>query len=123
MAHFAELNENNIVKRVIVVDNKDCLDANGTESEQVGAAFCNSIFGGTWKQTSYNNNFRKNYAGIGFKYDEELDAFIPPKLFEKYVLNMKTFQWEPPIPYPGDIENFFVWNDNKGEWEQEAFPE
>lgn len=120
MAHFAEINENNIVTRVIVVDNKDCLDGNGIESELVGAAFCHNIFGGTWKQTSYNNNIRKNYAGIGYTYDSSADVFISPKPFEKFILNTTTYQWEPPTPYPYESEVFYTWNDNKGEWEEEV---
>ena len=79
MAHFAELDENNIVLRVIVVDNNDCKDENGNESEAVGIAFCQNLLGGVWKQTSYNNNFRQKYAGIGYYYNEELDAFLPPQ--------------------------------------------
>jgi hypothetical protein len=78
MAHFAKLDENNVVTQVIVVDNKDCSDANGVEKEHIGAAFCERLFGGTWKQTSYNGTFRQNYAGIGYVYDEEQDAFLPP---------------------------------------------
>jgi len=117
MAHFAELNEDNIVQRVIVVDNKDCLDANNVESEEVGAAFCHNLLGGTWKQTSYNGNFRKNYAGNGYKYDTERDAFISPKPFNKWVLNEETCQWEAPVAYPDD-DKFYVWNDNKGVWEE-----
>lgn len=120
MAHFAEIDQNNIVKRVIVVDSKDCLDGNGVESESVGATFCHNIFGGTWKQTSYNSNIRKNYAGVGYTYDSSADVFIPPKPFEKYILNTTTYQWEPPIPYPEDTEILYTWNDNKGEWEEEV---
>jgi hypothetical protein len=117
MAHFAELNEDNIVQRVIVVDNKDCLDANNVESEEVGAAFCHNLLGGTWKQTSYNGSFRKNYAGNGYVYDSSKDAFISPKPFSKWVLNEETCQWEAPVAYPDD-DKFYVWNDNKGEWEE-----
>jgi hypothetical protein len=119
MAHFAELNENNIVQRVIVVDNKDCLDANNVESEAVGIAFCHNLLGGTWKQTSYNANFRKNYAGNGYVYDSSKDAFIQPKPFSKWILNEETCQWEAPIAYPDD-EKFYIWNDNKGEWEESS---
>ena len=119
MAHFAELNEDNIVQRVIVVDNQDCLDANNVESEEVGAAFCHNLLGGTWKQTSYNGSFRKNYAGNGYFYDSTLDAFISPKPFSKWVLNEETCQWEAPVAYPDD-EKFYVWNDNKGEWEESS---
>jgi len=119
MAHFAEINSEGIVQRVIVVDNNDCKDAEGNESEAVGAAFCNNLLGGVWKQTSYNGNIRKNYAGIGYKYDEELDAFIPPKPFSKWILNEETAQWEAPTPMPeGSEEDRYVWNDNQGEWEQ-----
>lgn len=76
MAHFAQLDENNVVMQVIVVNNAELLDADGQESEAKGAAFCQSLFGGTWKQTSYNANFRGKYAGIGDKYDSVLDEFI-----------------------------------------------
>jgi hypothetical protein len=79
VAHFAELDENNVVKRVIVVDNKDTADANGNEVESIGVAFCQKLFGGNWKQTSYNGNFRKHYAGIGYTYDPTLDEFVPPQ--------------------------------------------
>jgi hypothetical protein len=78
MANFAEIDENNIVQQVIVVSNKDCGDLPYPESDPIGAAFCNSLLGGTWLQTSYNNNFRGVYAGIGYTYDEELDIFIEP---------------------------------------------
>jgi len=78
MAHFAELDSNNVVLRVIVVDNKDTSDAYGVEKEYIGAAFCERVLGGTWKQTSYNGNFRGRYAGIGYTYDAQLDEFVAP---------------------------------------------
>lgn len=78
MAHFAELDENNVVLRVIVVHNNELLDADGVEQEALGQAFCTNLLGGNWKQTSYNGNFRKNYAGIGFTYDPVLNEFNPP---------------------------------------------
>ena len=78
MAHFAELDSNNVVLRVIVVDNKDTSDAHGVEKEYIGAAFCERVLGGTWKQTSYNGNFRGRYAGIGYTYDAQLDEFLAP---------------------------------------------
>jgi hypothetical protein len=78
MAHFAELDSNNVVLRVIVVDNKDTSDANGVEKEYIGAAFCERVLGGTWKQTSYNGNFRGKYAGIGDTYDAANDVFVAP---------------------------------------------
>jgi len=78
MAHFAELDENNIVLRVIVVHNNELLDENGNESEQKGIDFCVAHYGGTWIQTSYNGNFREQYAGIGHAYDSVTDVFIAP---------------------------------------------
>jgi hypothetical protein len=78
MAHFAELDSNKVVLRVIVVDNKDTSDAYGVEKEYIGAAFCERVLGGTWKQTSYNGNFRGKYAGIGDTYDEVNDVFVSP---------------------------------------------
>lgn len=79
MAHFAELDSNNVVLRVVVVDNKDTADAQGVEKEHIGAAYLERLLGGTWKQTSYNGNFRKHYAGIGYTYDPALDEFVPPQ--------------------------------------------
>lgn len=94
MAHFAELDENNVVKQVIVVHNNELL-VDGVESESKGIVFCQSLFGGNWIQTSYNGTIRKNYAGIGFTYDPVRDAFIPPKPEEgEWVLNEDTCQWE-----------------------------
>jgi hypothetical protein len=78
MAHFAQLDSNNVVIQVIVVDNKDTADAYGTEKEHIGAAFCERVLGGTWKQTSYNGNMRGRYAGIGYTYNAQLDEFIAP---------------------------------------------
>ena len=102
MAHFAELGNDNIVLRVIVVHNNELLDDNGQESEEKGANFCRNLFGGTWVQTSYNGNKRKNYAGIGYKFDTQRDAFIPPKPFASWVLNEETCQWNAPVPMPAD---------------------
>jgi hypothetical protein len=98
MAHFAELDANNVVLRVVVVDNKDCSDAFGVEKEYIGAAFCERLFGGTWKQTSYNGRIRKNYAGIGHTYDPSRDAFIAPKPDGDYVFNEELCQWESTKP-------------------------
>jgi len=94
MAHFAELGLNNTVLRVIVVHNNELLDENSVEQEVKGADFCRNLFGGTWVQTSYNANSRKNFAGAGFTYDSERDAFIPPKPAGNWVLNEETCQWE-----------------------------
>ena len=102
MAHFAKLDDNNVVTQVIVVGNKDCSDANGVEKESIGIAFCERLFGGNWKQTSYNGNIRKNYAGIGYTFDAGRDAFIPPKPFNSWVLNEATCQWKAPVDMPAD---------------------
>jgi hypothetical protein len=115
MAHFAEIGLNNTVLRVIVVNNIDCLDENGQEAELVGAEFCRSHFGGTWLQTSYNGNIRKNYAGIGFTYDNQRDAFIPPKPFASWVLNEQTCLWDSPIQAPNDGK-MYLWNEETTSW-------
>lgn len=78
MAHFAEIDENNIVQQVIVVNNEVLLDENGIEQEAIGVRFCENLLGGRWVQTSYNNRFRGTFAGIGYIYDEALDTFISP---------------------------------------------
>lgn len=96
MAHFAKLDENNIVEQVIVVANEDILDKDGNESEEVGALLCSESLGGVWLQTSYNGNFRKNYAGIGYSYDATRDAFIPPmpmRTDKTFVLDEATCRW------------------------------
>ena len=122
MAHFAELGMNNVVLRVIVVHNNELLDENGQESEAKGQEFCRSLFGGTWVQTSYNANFRKNYAGQGFTYDSTRDAFIPPKPFASWVLNEDTCQWGSPVPCPTDVgtpeaPKRYVWNEEAQQWD------
>ena len=99
MAHFAELDANNTVLRVIVVGNEMTLDSNGQESEAVGIAFCQFLFGADtkWVQTSYNGRIRKNYAGVGGQYDPVRDAFIPVKPEgDEWVLNEDTCQWYAP---------------------------
>jgi hypothetical protein len=115
MAHFAELDANNVVLRVIVVANKDTADANGVEKEYIGAAFCERILGGTWKQTSYNANIRKNYAGIGFTYQSDIDAFVAPQPYPSWVLNTTTAQWEAPVPYPTDGK-IYLWDEATQSW-------
>lgn len=116
MAHFAQLDENKVVTQVIVVDNKDCVDAEGVEQEDVGAGFCESLFGGTWKQTSYNGNIRKNYAGIGYAYDQQRDAFIPPQPYASWLLNEDTCLWEAPTAMPDDGQ-VYQWNEETTSWE------
>lgn len=115
MAHFAEIDDNNVVQRVIVVANKDTADANGNEVESIGVAFCQRLLGGNWKQTSYNANFRKNYAGIGYTYDAGIDAFVPPKPYPSWVLNSNTAQWEAPVPVPQDGK-MYSWDEATQSW-------
>ena len=115
MAHFAQLDENNVVTQVIVVGNKDTSDANGVEKEHIGAAFCEKLLGGTWKQTSYNGNMRKNYAGIGYTYDADRDAFIPPKPYNSWVLVEETCQWQAPVAMPNDGK-LYSWNEVTTSW-------
>jgi hypothetical protein len=89
MAHFAKI-EDGVVTQVIVVDNKDCADATGVEKESIGIAFCERLLGGTWKQTSYNGSIRKNYAGLGYTYNTDIDAFVPPQPFASWLLNERN---------------------------------
>jgi hypothetical protein len=122
MAHYAFLNENNIVTKVITGVDEEIIqtDLDGTKvggSSEAWETFYGNIRNQVCKRTSYNGNYRKNYAGIGYKYDEERDAFIPPKPFNKWVLNEDTCRWESPVPYPNDDKRY-VWNDNKGVWEE-----
>jgi hypothetical protein len=114
MAHFAQLNEQNIVTQVIVVANDELLD-NGTESEAKGIAFCQSLFGGKWKQTSYNGNIRKNYAGVGYTYDNQRNAFIPPQPYPSWTLVEETCQWIAPIAMPID-DKFYIWDESTLTW-------
>jgi len=115
MAHFAQLNDENLVTQVIVVANEDTADQDGVENEAIGIEFCTNLLGGRWVQTSYNANIRKNYAGIGYKYDETLDAFIPPQPFESWTLNEETAQWEAPTPYPDDGKRY-SWDEATTSW-------
>lgn len=117
MAHFAQLDENNVVLQVIVVNNADNIDKNGVEKEEIGVAFCQSLLGAntSWRQTSYNANMRKNYAGIGFTYDVARDAFIPPKPYASWVLNEQTCRWDAPVPYPQDGKQY-QWDESLYNW-------
>ena len=125
MAHWAEIDENNVVTRVLVGDNND---PNGDEGYQ----WLIDNLGGTWVKTSYNAvggkrrdpetneitnelGFRKNYAGIGYTYDESKDAFIPPKPFNSWILNEDTCLWESPVSYPNDGK-LYTWNEENTTW-------
>ena len=116
MAHFAKLDDNNTITQVIVVSDADCKDPDGNEVEAIGVAFCNKLLGGRWVQTSYNGNIRKRYAGIGYSYNEQYDAFIAPKPYNSWTLNTVTFDWDPPVPYPND-DNYYIWNENTQTWD------
>ncbi len=114
MAHFAELDSNNIVLRVLVIHDNDCLDADGNESEAVGATYCSEHLGGRWVQTSYNNRIRKKYAGIGDRFVESLDIFIAPQPYLSWYLD-DQYDWQAPIPYPNDGKAYF-WNEGSRSW-------
>jgi len=116
MAHFAEIDNNDVVLRVIVVSNNDTSDGQtGEEVESIGIAFCQRLFGGNWVQTSYNGKFRKRYAGIGYTYNRQYDAFIPPKPYSSWTLNTTTLDWEAPVPYPTDGK-IYTWDEATQSW-------
>ena len=131
MAHFAELDSNNVVKQVIVVADADTADAQGNHMESIGIAFCQRLIGGNWKQTSYNTHggvhslggtpFRKNYAGLGYTYDAQRDAFISPKPYNSWVLDESTCLWNAPVAYPtdagqGEPPKRYTWNEETIGW-------
>lgn len=117
MAHFAEIDNNNIVLRVIIVSN---------DVEAEGENWCFNLLGGRWKQTSYNTiegkhklgglPIRKNYASPGYTYDEHRDAFIPPKPYNSWVLNEETCVWDPPVPIPNTNDKYY-WDENSVSWQ------
>ena len=139
MAHYAELDGSNIVTRVIVVGNENCLDGDGNESEAVGIAWCENFFkGGTWIQTSFNTSagkhylpeededglkvldeskapLRKNYAGKGYIYDSTRDAFHEPQYFPSWILNETTCRWDAPVTSPDDGKSY-VWDEDTTSW-------
>lgn len=120
MAHFARIDENNVVQQVIVVADKDTADANGNEMESIGVAFCQKLLGGNWKQTSYNGNIRKNYAGIGYIYRADIDAFVAPQPYPSWVLD-ENAQWQAPVPMPSDAgtgepPKMYRWDEATQSW-------
>jgi len=116
MAHFAKI-ESGIVQEVIVIDNNDCGGGEFPQSELFGQEFIASLgIEGTWKQTSYNNNFRKMYAGKGYAFDEVNDVFIAPQPYASWELD-ENFDWQPPIPMP-ETEGPWIWNEELGDWEE-----
>jgi len=116
MAHFAKLGVGNIVEQVIVVSNDI------VTTEQAGSDFINKLYNtrDVWKQTSYNNNFRKNFAGIGYYYDTQRDAFIPPKPFNSWILDENTCNWKTPVAIPTEEleqNQYYSWNESIVNWE------
>ena len=119
MAHFAQLDSNNVVTQVIVVGNDDTSDSNGTETESIGVAFCQKLLGAdtNWKQTSYNGNMRTRYAGIGYSYNSSLDAFVPPQPYASWTLDNTSKDWVAPITQPTLTDeqtaagSFYTWDE------------
>ena len=118
MAHFAKIGLNNKVIEVLSVHNNELLDSNKVEQEVNGIDFLTKLTGwAIWKQTSYNGNIRKNFAGIGMTYDEDKDAFIPTKPYASWILNEETCQWEAPSAMPDDGKNY-TWNESTTSWDE-----
>ena len=122
MAHFAKIGLNNKVIAIHSVNNEVLKDSNGVEQENIGVDFLTKLHGWSiWIQTSYNKTFRKNFAGIGYTYDEDRDAFIPPKPFNSWILNESTCNWESPIPKPNrdglEVNQYWNWNEDNQSWD------
>lgn len=121
MAYFANLNESGVVLTVISINNSVIGEPEKSfpETELLGIDFISKTLGlaGTWKQTSYNGNFRKNYAGTGYTYDTQRDAFIPPKPYPSWILDESTCLWNPPIPYPNDGHRY-EWDEETKGWKE-----
>ena len=122
MAHFAQLDENNVVTQVIVVSNDDIKDPHtGQEDESIGIAFCKKLLGGNWKQTSYNNNMRVRYAGIGYSYNAELDAFVAPQPFASWTLDNDTADWVSPLGAAPALTDAEVEARSYYRWDEDAY--
>ena len=116
MAHFAKIGLNNIVTDVLVVANRETMDSNGVEQESIGVEFLKILTGHeTWIQTSYNGNFRKNFAGIGYTYDSQRDAFISPQPYSSWTLVEETCNWTAPVFYPTDGKQY-SWDEATTNW-------
>ena len=117
MAHFAQLDQNNVVLQVIVVDDKDTHTQLGIESEEVGVAFCKQLFGQDtkWLQTSYSGSIRGAFAGVGSVYDSRTDAFLPPRPYLSWVFDNKAHKWNPPAAKPND-EKIYRWDEETTSW-------
>lgn len=115
MAHFAKIGIDNIVLEVLVVANRETMDAQGNEQESIGIEFLRNLTGHeTWVQTSYNGSIRKNYAGVGYTYDTQRDAFIPPKPYPSWLLNEQTCLWLAPVDMPTD--GIYSWDEPTTSW-------
>lgn len=119
MAHFAQLDANNVVTQVIVVSNAELNNLPFPESEPIGVSFCQSLYGQdtVWKQTSYNSNFRKNYASVGMTYNADIDAFIVPQPFSNWIFNVETGDWNAPVPHPNDGHTYY-WVEETQTWKR-----
>jgi hypothetical protein len=132
MAHFAQIDSNNIVTQVIVVADADTADAQGNHMESIGIAFCQRLIGGNWKQTSYNTlggvhsnggtPLRGNYAGIGYTYDPTNDVFYAPQPYPSWTISAPNWTWTPPVPYPTDVgtpeaPKRYTWNESTKTWD------
>jgi hypothetical protein len=117
MAHFAQLDSNNVVMDVVVIDNSNVDNLPFPESEPIGIQYLTTWSGGytNWKQTSYNGTYRKNYAGVGYKYDPNLDAFISIQDYPSWVLNVQTCNYEAPFPPPDDGQEY-IWDEQILNW-------
>lgn len=126
MAHYARINQDNIVTYVTPIPNEMITDINGVEHEDWAFRHLYTTIPDSlsdrWVQTSYNNNFRVRYAGLGYTYNETLDAFVRPKPYESWVLNTQTADWDPPVPMPTDAPegSIYVWNEENIEWTLET---
>jgi len=115
MAHFVEIDSEGTVVRGVVLSNTITYQGD-EEVEELGIAYLQNMFPNTdWVQTSYNDNFRKRYAGKGYKYDVERDAFIPPQPFPSWLLNEESLSWEAPFPMPDD-DKFYQWDEENQSW-------
>ena len=117
MAHFAELDTDNMVLRVIVISNNELLDSDGVEQEELGKLFCNKLLGGNWIQCSYNGSFRTRMAGKNYTYNAEKDAFIAPKPYDSFIFDDDLLAWVSPIARPDD-GNQYIWDEEIENWEQ-----
>jgi hypothetical protein len=122
MAHFAKIGIDNTVLEVLVVNNVDCMTPQGEEREEIGVEFLKKLTGHeVWKQTSYNGSFRKRYAGHGYTYNSELDAFIPPKPYASWTLDTETAAWNPPTPMPTTEGKIYTWNESTLSWDESDY--